>query len=321
MYIMDKVSTDGWAHAWEDPSNKSYGEAHREGMTVVSWMGSKPMDGPIHGEFYPTNDIGRHHKHERANRRKIEPVATNGQGLWDISDPIKSKQWASPWVVHKSNPMADCVAYASPRRLGEAKPRWKTCSLSIWRLSSQPVEVSTVAIVDDSKAVDHISGANSCRFPSGHLPLDRNRMAAVQHPANTSNDWQMHLTDAVCQYMMARLHEEIVDGPRALPAISIPMQIACEADHILAVIIQAYRECVVIDKEGSILLWYLPNAISQAYQHSTSTEPEVTWNGGWRNDGKNFHNDANLKGAIDLSPAWFQQGHGVWKTLLAHGSG
>ncbi|KAI6148759.1 hypothetical protein BKA82DRAFT_120391 [Pisolithus tinctorius] len=53
----------------------------------------------------------------------------------------------------------------------------------------------------------------------------------------------MHLTDAVCQYMTARLHEEIVDGPRALPAISIPMQIACEADHILAVIIQAYREC------------------------------------------------------------------------------
>ncbi|KAI6143750.1 hypothetical protein BKA82DRAFT_28660, partial [Pisolithus tinctorius] len=140
-------------------------------------------------------------------------------------------------------------------------------------------------------------------------------MAAVQRPANTSNDWQMHLTDTVCQYMTARLHEEIVDGPRALPAISIPMQIACEADHILAVIIQAYRECVtrdikqgvqtnlarsndmeitrptvVIDKEGSILLWYLPNAISQAYQ--------------------NFRNDANLKGAIDLSPAWFQQGRG-----------
>ncbi|KIO01658.1 hypothetical protein M404DRAFT_28660, partial [Pisolithus tinctorius Marx 270] len=171
-------------------------------------------------------------------------------------------------------------------------------------------------------------------------------MAAVQRPANTSNDWQMHLTDTVCQYMTARLHEEIVDGPRALPAISIPMQIACEADHILAVIIQAYRECVtrdikqgvqtnlarsndmeitrptvVIDKEGSILLWYLPNAISQAYQSEV-------WNslgllsiplqrslkshgmGGWRNDGKNFRNDANLKGAIDLSPAWFQQGRG-----------
>ncbi|KIO02639.1 hypothetical protein M404DRAFT_147770, partial [Pisolithus tinctorius Marx 270] len=79
---------------------------------------------------------------------------------------------------------------------------------------------------------------------------------------------------------------------------------------------------VVIDKEGSILLWYLPNAISQAYQQS-----EV-WNslgllsiplqhslklngmGGWWNDGKNFCNDANLKGMIDLSPAWFQQGCG-----------
>ncbi|KAI6157873.1 hypothetical protein BKA82DRAFT_163810, partial [Pisolithus tinctorius] len=82
------------------------------------------------------------------------------------------------------------------------------------------------------------------------------------------------------------------------------------------------RPTVVIDKEGSILLWYLPNTISQAYQQS-----EV-WNslgllsiplqqslkshgmGGWRNDGKNFRNNANLKGAIDLSPAWFQQGCG-----------
>ncbi|KAI6141938.1 hypothetical protein BKA82DRAFT_4018600 [Pisolithus tinctorius] len=264
MYITDKVSTDGWAHAWEDPSNKSYGEARRRMVFEI-------RDGPIERIRFRSDNANRPGKyisdevtthgrartsnvisddianHERANRRKIVPVATNGQGLWDISDPIKSKQRASPWVVRKSNPMADCVAM-----LGEAKPRWKTCSLSIWRLLSQPVEVSTVAIVDDSKAVDHISGANSCY--------------------------------TVCQYMTARLHEEIVDGPRALPAISIPMQIACEAEshsgrHHTSISrmrvsdnlarsndMEITRPTVVIDKEGSILLWYLPNAISQAYQ-------------------------------------------------------
>ncbi|KAI6144089.1 hypothetical protein BKA82DRAFT_4017280 [Pisolithus tinctorius] len=163
-YIMDEVSTNGWAHAWEDLSNKSYGQAHQ----------------------------------------KIVPVTTNGQGLWDISNPIKSKQQASPWVGPQVKPNGQ-LCCASPRRLSEAKPRWMTHSLSIWHLSSQPMEVSAVAIIDDSKAVDPTSGANSCH--------------------------------AICQYMMARLHEEIVDGLHALPEISIPMQIACKVDHIVAVII------------------------------------------------------------------------------------
>ncbi|KAI5980638.1 hypothetical protein F5J12DRAFT_732413, partial [Pisolithus orientalis] len=31
--------------------------------------------------------------------------------------------------------------------------------------------------------------------------------------------------------------------------------------------------------------------------------------GGWQNNGENFHNNANLKGTINLSPTWFQQGN------------
>ncbi|KIN94162.1 hypothetical protein M404DRAFT_35306 [Pisolithus tinctorius Marx 270] len=171
-------------------------------------------------------------------------------------------------------------------------------------------------------------------------------MATVKRPANASNDWQMALTDSVCEYMVARLCEEIVDGPCALPPITIPLQIACEADHILAIIIQAYRECVtadikqdvkidtahsnyteityptvLIDKEGGILLWYLPNAISQAYQSEVwnslgmlsiplQCSLKSNGTGRWQHDVKNFHDAANLKGTIDLSPTWFQQGHG-----------
>ncbi|KAI6149385.1 hypothetical protein BKA82DRAFT_129076 [Pisolithus tinctorius] len=43
--------------------------------------------------------------------------------------------------------------------------------------------------------------------------------------------------------------------------------------------------------------------------------------GGWQNDGTNFHNNTNLKGTINLSPAWFQQGCGAGHTLFMHGSG
>ncbi|KIN94820.1 hypothetical protein M404DRAFT_167285, partial [Pisolithus tinctorius Marx 270] len=78
---------------------------------------------------------------------------------------------------------------------------------------------------------------------------------------------------------------------------------------------------VLIDKEGGILLWYLPNAISQAYQSevwnslgmlSIPLQHSLKSNGtgGWRHDVKNFRDAANLKGTIDLSPAWFQQGRG-----------
>ncbi|KIO05157.1 hypothetical protein M404DRAFT_141727 [Pisolithus tinctorius Marx 270] len=140
----------------------------------------------------------------------------------------------------------------------------------------------------------------------------------------------MDLTDCVSTYMVSWLHEEVIGGPRALPHVSIPLQIACEADHILPVIVEAYRECshyaeidrpaAVIDKEGNILLWYLPNAFGEAYQIwnslgnlSIPLARSVKSNGagGWRHDSNHFRPATDLKGAIDLSPAWFQQGHGV----------
>ncbi|KAI6142385.1 hypothetical protein BKA82DRAFT_153695 [Pisolithus tinctorius] len=77
---------------------------------------------------------------------------------------------------------------------------------------------------------------------------------------------------------------------------------------------------VLIDKEGGILLWYLPNAISQAYQSevwnslgmlSILLQCSLKSNGTsrWQHNVKNFHNAAILKGTINLSPAWFQQGN------------
>ncbi|KAI6155003.1 hypothetical protein BKA82DRAFT_3928598, partial [Pisolithus tinctorius] len=78
---------------------------------------------------------------------------------------------------------------------------------------------------------------------------------------------------------------------------------------------------VVIDKEGNILLWYLPNAFSEAYQAeiwnllgnlSIPLARSVKSNraGSWQHDSNHFRPAADLKGAINLSPAWFQQGRG-----------
>ncbi|KAI6153820.1 hypothetical protein BKA82DRAFT_170024 [Pisolithus tinctorius] len=77
---------------------------------------------------------------------------------------------------------------------------------------------------------------------------------------------------------------------------------------------------VVIDKEGNILLWYLPNAFRRGAEIwnslgnlSIPLARSVKSNraGGWWHDSNHFRPAADLKGAIDLSLAWFQQGRGV----------
>ncbi|KAI5984747.1 hypothetical protein EDD15DRAFT_2201055 [Pisolithus albus] len=166
--------------------------------------------------------------------------------------------------------------------------------------------------------------------------------------------WRMKLTDQVADYMQKRFREEVFKAPRALPHISIPVPLVCRADRVLPVIVQAYQHpgphcqeviinkvrrgktvdaagsqhykeintpTVVINENGNTRLWYLPGAISHAYQKDI-------WNSlhclrrplaqslshshprGWRNDHILFREMADLRGSLDLSPAWYQQGHG-----------
>ncbi|KIK20412.1 hypothetical protein PISMIDRAFT_105796, partial [Pisolithus microcarpus 441] len=85
---------------------------------------------------------------------------------------------------------------------------------------------------------------------------------------------------------------------------------------------------VFIDSDGGILLWYLPGAISNANQRAiwqSITELKAPLeqsfkrsnSRSWWNDINYFCDHADLKGTIDLSPAWFQQGHGVSHLLKA----
>ncbi|KAI6145866.1 hypothetical protein BKA82DRAFT_153211 [Pisolithus tinctorius] len=136
----------------------------------------------------------------------------------------------------------------------------------------------------------------------------------------------MELTDCIVSYMKVRFQEEVFSRSRTLPDISIPFPVLCEADHISSVISQAYRRPmteppILVTDSNTICIWYLPDALSpkrradvwnrfhllrEPLWESIKASPQAWWT-----DKSYFRNDAELKGAINLSPTWFQQGRGV----------
>ncbi|KAI5996785.1 hypothetical protein EDC04DRAFT_2612682 [Pisolithus marmoratus] len=163
--------------------------------------------------------------------------------------------------------------------------------------------------------------------------------------------WQMQLMDKVSEYMQGRFWEEVFAGQRALPDISVPVPLesyslqysvqkkkTCDIaaslgyDEIMA-------PTMVLDGNGNIKLWYLPGAINHIHQvinsqylnivqYSTTSKKNV-WDSlnilrspleesveklckhGWRMDWVLFCKMVDLMESIDLSPAWYQQGHRV----------
>jgi hypothetical protein len=105
--------------------------------------------------------------------------------------------------------------------------------------------------------------------------------------------------------------------------------------------------CVVTDRNGKVLFWYLPDALMPerkvcgivvipVISRLTPVVQEATWqsllnleqyfkgsvggpNSTWRVNAGNFKDPAECKpvpGNINLSPAWFQQGHEVCSAIL-----
>ncbi|KAI6143018.1 hypothetical protein BKA82DRAFT_150598, partial [Pisolithus tinctorius] len=115
--------------------------------------------------------------------------------------------------------------------------------------------------------------------------------------------------------------------PHTLPDIPIPFLVLCEADRISSVISQAYchtKPSILVIDSNTICVWYLPDALSpkrrvRKCRISYSTDlmecikasPQAWWT-----DKSYFHDNAELKGAINLSPTWFQQGHGMGDHFL-----
>jgi hypothetical protein len=110
-----------------------------------------------------------------------------------------------------------------------------------------------------------------------------------------------------------------------------------KADSILP-LTELTEPTLIMDRSGNVLVWYLPGALSGPNQVSPTLaltiwvsirSQKLMWDNlellrepllsslrgsgpqSWQTDHKFFCKDAALKGAINLSPGWFQQGRHV----------
>ncbi|KAI6117125.1 hypothetical protein EDD16DRAFT_1520170 [Pisolithus croceorrhizus] len=146
------------------------------------------------------------------------------------------------------------------------------------------------------------------------LTIDGGASAAVP------TGWQMQLTDKITDYMKSCFWEEVLTGQHALPDISTPLLLTKETAESLQ-----YPEItvltVIVDGSGNVKLWYLPGTLDSGHQRQIwnslsrmvvplkdSIKPSGT--GRWQKDKALFQEMVDLKGSIDLSPGWYQQGQG-----------
>ncbi|KAI6097955.1 hypothetical protein EDD16DRAFT_1718861 [Pisolithus croceorrhizus] len=158
-------------------------------------------------------------------------------------------------------------------------------------------------------------------------------MSQLEQMSSVPTGWRMQLTDKIADYMKSRFREEVLTGQRALPDISIPLLLVCQADRMIRIIAQAYQNpvvahatkrrqtketaeslqypeitapTVIVDGSGNVNLWYLPGALDGGHQRQIwnslsrmavplkdSIKPSGT--GGWRKDKALFQEMADLK--------------------------
>ena len=101
--------------------------------------------------------------------------------------------------------------------------------------------------------------------------------------------------------------------------------------------VTASAPCIIVDMQGIILAWYLPGILSDSRQVGLFTlsnrsrnsnasqnamlaarerlrpllEKSMKSGNNWRDDLRYFHEGEGPQGSVNLSPAWFQQGHDV----------
>ncbi|KAI6097425.1 hypothetical protein EDD16DRAFT_1527593 [Pisolithus croceorrhizus] len=149
----------------------------------------------------------------------------------------------------------------------------------------------------------------------GILTIDGGASVAVP------TGWRMQLTDKIADYMKSCFREEVLTGQHALPDISIPLLLTKETAESLQ-----YPEImvltVIVDGSSNVKLWYLPGTLDGGHQRQIwnslsrmvvplkdSINPSGM--GRWWKDKALFQEIVDLKGSIDLSPGWYQQGRGV----------
>ncbi|KIK75970.1 hypothetical protein PAXRUDRAFT_171164 [Paxillus rubicundulus Ve08.2h10] len=99
--------------------------------------------------------------------------------------------------------------------------------------------------------------------------------------------------------------------------------------EILARACRNPEPAILITESGEVIAWYLPAAerVWESLKHLEISLPQSVGRSRdtkkWRTDSGLFWRDPKLAGTVNLSPAWFQQGHSVgafptfsWRRLI-----
>ncbi|KIK77489.1 hypothetical protein PAXRUDRAFT_166686, partial [Paxillus rubicundulus Ve08.2h10] len=134
-----------------------------------------------------------------------------------------------------------------------------------------------------------------------------------------------------------------------LPNTSIPLSAVFEADQIVQSMANAYQnqsikgkalkerflvekdeelvceQTLLLDQTGVIMAWHLPGVLSEEFQRDCvrnlkflfpNISRSITGPRSWRTQ-EDLFTESCIRGAIELSPAWYQQGH-VVRQILGH---
>ncbi|KIK76267.1 hypothetical protein PAXRUDRAFT_170419 [Paxillus rubicundulus Ve08.2h10] len=146
------------------------------------------------------------------------------------------------------------------------------------------------------------------------------REQASSVPCQPDSLWV--LTDLIMEYMRHRFHTELfpmTDPTSILPDVNIPTEMVCEVDQMSEILARARRNpepAILIVESGEVITWYLPAAVMwESLKHIKISLPQSVGRSmdtkKWQMDSTLFQRDSKLVGTVNLSPAWFQQGHSV----------
>ncbi|KIK72488.1 hypothetical protein PAXRUDRAFT_180569, partial [Paxillus rubicundulus Ve08.2h10] len=157
--------------------------------------------------------------------------------------------------------------------------------------------------------------------------------------------WQLHMLDIITEYMVNQFLETIGQPTQptpALPNTSIPLSVIFKADRIVQSMAKAYKNqsitnearekalkerflvekdeelvcepTLLLDRTGVIMAWHLPGVRVSKRDCAGNLEflfPDIsrsiTDSRSWRTQ-EDLFTESQIRGAIELSPAWYQQG-------------
>ncbi|KIK74809.1 hypothetical protein PAXRUDRAFT_174595 [Paxillus rubicundulus Ve08.2h10] len=123
----------------------------------------------------------------------------------------------------------------------------------------------------------------------------------------------------IAEYMVNQFLETIGQHTRptpALPNTSIPLSAVFEADQIVRSMAKAYQNqslTLLLDQTGVIMAWHLPGVPSEKDCEGNleflfpDISRSITSSRCWRTQ-EDLFMESRIRGAIELSPAWYQQG-------------